>query len=414
VKVTFDIVRGKAASERLRLNPRKIWYFNVEDIVTKGDHEVVFKLKRPQPSLLAMLATAFGAVYPESLPPDDWRAKAIGTGPFMLKEFQHDRFLGVIKNPDYWVRGRPYLDGIRYNIIPARASRIAAYRNREIEIDAPSETTKPFMEALKAAVPEVEYVATARTSFSNVVFNTKRPPFDEPKLRQVLSMALDRRAFAKAVFQGGMIPGGIMLPAPAGVWGLPPEKLGNLPGYGDIEQNRAAARKIMAALGYSAAKPLKTKLATRTLVSQVDSAIWTASELKHVWIDAEVQQLETTQFYAAHARRDFTISLHSVAIAADDPDVGFYEHYGCHSQRNYSDYCPPEVQQMFDAQSALVDAKQRTELVHKIEERMIDDLPRVIYGYVIRYNARQPYVKNYVPHQTTYNYSRMQEVWLDR
>ncbi|MBI4083335.1 MAG: peptide ABC transporter substrate-binding protein, partial [Candidatus Lambdaproteobacteria bacterium] len=59
-KHTFDIVRGKSL-KRLRLNPRKLWYFNIEEIVTNGDHELVLKLKRPQPSILAMLATGFGA-----------------------------------------------------------------------------------------------------------------------------------------------------------------------------------------------------------------------------------------------------------------------------------------------------------------------------------------------------------------
>ncbi|MBI4082023.1 MAG: ABC transporter substrate-binding protein [Candidatus Lambdaproteobacteria bacterium] len=414
VKYTFDIVRGKGGKQRLRLNPRRQWYFNVEEIVTSGDHEVTIRLKRPQPSLLAMLATGYGAVYPEAMPPDEWRSKAIGTGPFALKEYQRDRYVLVERNPGYWVKGRPYLDAVRYNIIPARAARIAAYKTRDIEIDSPSDTTRPVMESLKPAVPELVFIETPKFTFQNVVINTTKPPFNEPRLRQVVNLALDRKAFAKSVFQGGMIPGGIMLPPPAGVWGLPADRLGTLPGYGDIEKNRAAARAIMAALGYSAERPLKTKLTTRTLANQVDSAIWTVSELKHVWINAEVQQLEAGQFYATLARRDFAFEIHGSTSSADDPDANLYENYGCNSQRNYSDYCVGEVQRLYDAQSETTDLARRLQIVHRIEARMIADVPRVIFGFLIRYNPRQPYVKNYVPTQTGYTFYRMQDVWLDR
>ena len=78
VKCTWDMLQGKA-SEKLRLNPRKSWYRNLEEVTLNGDFEITFRLKRPQPSLLAMLASGWSAVYPCHVPPRDMRLHPIGT-----------------------------------------------------------------------------------------------------------------------------------------------------------------------------------------------------------------------------------------------------------------------------------------------------------------------------------------------
>ncbi|MBI4082784.1 MAG: ABC transporter substrate-binding protein [Candidatus Lambdaproteobacteria bacterium] len=412
-KTTYDIARG-ASTKRTKLNPRKAWWFNVKDIATNGDFEIAITLKRPQPSLMAMLAAGFSAVYPAHAPPADWRIKANGTGPFVLKDFKRDQHLLLEKNPAYWVKGRPYLDGIRFSIISERAAKIAAFATKQVYIENMSETTRPLMEAYKVAQPALTFLETPRTAFPSVVFNTNKPPFNDARLRQVVSLALDRVAYDKSVFRGGMVQGGVMLPPPAGAWGLPADELATLPGYGNIDQARVEARRIMTELGYSEAKPLKTKFLSRTLNFWVSSATWIASALKPVWIDIEIQAEETGVAAGIFARRGFTIAFFSSGGAADDPDVNFYEQYGCNSQRNYSDYCVQEVQALFDRQSEMTDNAERLKLVREIDKRLVTDVARVVFGARINWNARWPFVKNYVPHQAHYSYGRMQEVWLDQ
>jgi peptide/nickel transport system substrate-binding protein len=119
-------------------------------------------------------------------------------------------------------------------------------------------------------------------------------------------------------------------------------------------------------------------------------------------------------YSGAVARRDFTLVGASTGIAADDPDMNFYENYGCGSQRNYTDYCVPEVQALVDRQSQTLAPGERLTLVRQIDERMVNDVARVVFGFRIFYNARWPHVKDYVPHQALYNYGRLQEVWLDQ
>src|SRR5438874_2181519 len=85
VKCTFDLLQGKSA-DKLRLNPRKAWYRNLDDVVPNGEHEVTFRLKRPQPAFIALLASGFTPIYPCHVPPAQMRQQPIGTGPFKLVE----------------------------------------------------------------------------------------------------------------------------------------------------------------------------------------------------------------------------------------------------------------------------------------------------------------------------------------
>jgi peptide/nickel transport system substrate-binding protein len=126
VKCTWDLLTGRSA-EKLRLNPRKTWYANLEEVTTNGDNQVTFRLKRPQPSFLALLASGWSPVYPCHVSPRDMRAHPIGTGPFKFVEFRPNERIRVARNPVYWKPGRPYLDGIEWPIVPSLATRILGF-----------------------------------------------------------------------------------------------------------------------------------------------------------------------------------------------------------------------------------------------------------------------------------------------
>jgi len=100
VKCTWDTLLGKSA-EKFRLNPRKAWYQNLEEVTAKSDYEVAFQLKRPQPSFIALLASGWSAVYPCHVTPREMRSRPIGTGPFKLVEFKPNESIKVARNPDY-------------------------------------------------------------------------------------------------------------------------------------------------------------------------------------------------------------------------------------------------------------------------------------------------------------------------
>jgi peptide/nickel transport system substrate-binding protein len=94
VKCTFDLLLG-TAGEKLRLNPRKPWYRNLDAVVPDGDDEVSFQLKRPQPAFIALLASGFTPIYPCHVAARDMRQHPIGTGPFKFVEFKPNEYVKV-------------------------------------------------------------------------------------------------------------------------------------------------------------------------------------------------------------------------------------------------------------------------------------------------------------------------------
>jgi peptide/nickel transport system substrate-binding protein len=415
VKFTFDMVRGAPdAPAKLRINPRKDWYSNVEKIEAPDAQTVVFHLKRPQPSLLLMLASGYSPVYAAHVPPASYRTGCVGTGPFKVKEWRKGEFVEYVKNPDYFVKGRPYLDGLKYIVIAERGTRTAAMQSGALDVAFPGETSKTVAEQLKKAVPELVITPSNQNVSDNIIMNIKKPPFDDPKVRLAVSRAIDRRAFIQAVHQGGAAAGAGMAPRPWAFWGLGQKDLAALPGYGKAQEEKAAAKKIMTGLGYTPDKPLRVEMVTRAIAIYVDMASFVINELKQIGIEATLKQIETAQWHAMATRGEYQIGGNLTGTGPDDPDANFYENYSCGSPRNYSQYCSEEVSKMIEAQSQELDQKKRLTMVAAIQKKLEQDAARPILAWRLDYFAHRPFVKNLIPHQSIYNYGRMQEVWRDK
>ncbi|MFI5401239.1 MAG: hypothetical protein ACHQZQ_09340 [SAR324 cluster bacterium] len=205
-----------------------------------------------------------------------------------------------------------------------------------------------------------------------------------------------------------------MIPPPYGVWGLTPAEAKRLPGHGDPAKNLAQARSIMSSLGYGPSNLLNVTVSTRALDIYVDSAGLVVSQLKNVYMDPALEQIETASWFPKVARRDFQLGVNFTAGVVDDPDAVLFENFACGSERNYSDYCDERVQQLFVAQSAESDPAKRLALVHEIDTKLQVDVARPILANKLEFFATWPYVKNLIAHQSVYNHWRFQEVWLDK
>jgi peptide/nickel transport system substrate-binding protein len=415
VKFTFDTVREAAdAPAKLRINPRKEWYANVDAVEAPDPHTVVFRLKRPQPSLVAMLASGYSPVIPAHVAVSEHRARCIGTGPFKFKEWKRGQTVDLVRNPDYFVKGRPYLDGVRYTVIVERGTRVAALQANQIDVAYPGETTLSIAEQLKGAVPSMVFTETASNVSENLLLNTKKPPFDNVKVRRALSFAIDRRAYTQTVHRGAAVIGASLAPKPWGVWGLVDKDLNQLPGYGGAAEGRATARKLLAEAGFGPGNPLKVEIVTRAIAIYLDFSGFVVSDLKQVGVEATLKQIETAQWHPMVTRREFHIGANLTGLGVDDPDANFYENYACGSSRNYGDYCNEEVSKLIEQQSQETDQKKRLALVWQIQKKLEEDAARPTMGWRTDRFAHYPYVKNLIPNQVTYNCCRLQEVWLDK
>jgi peptide/nickel transport system substrate-binding protein len=415
VKYTFDVVReAKDAPAKLRLNPRKEWYGNIEAIEIPDAHTVVFRLKRPQPSLLLMLASGYSPVYPAHVPLADLRQRCVGTGPFRLKEYVRGQMVEMERNPDYFVPSRPYLDGIRYPIIAERGTRLAALQTGRLDTSVPLEMTNLMAETVKKSAPSVVVTEIGQNGSDNVVINHKKPPFDKVVVRRAITLAIDRHAYVQGVRHNGAVVGAALMPKPFGVWGLPDAELKTLAGYRASNTDKGEARRLLAQAGYTADKPLRVEMVTRAIAIYLDLASFVADQLRQVGVEATVKQIDTAQYFPTLTRRDYLIGANLTAGAFDDPDALLLENYKCGSARNYTDYCSDEMERLIDQQSEELNRDKRLRLVRDIQRKLETDVARPMLGWRNEYFTRWPYVRNLVPHNSLYNYARMQDVWLDR
>ena len=415
VACTFDLLLGKA-KEPLRLNPRQVWYRNVEDVKLNGDFEVAIALKEQQPSFLALLASGYTPIYPCHVSPRDMRTKAVGTGPFKFVEFKRNEVVKLARNPDYWKKDRPYLDGIEARIIASRSTRILAFVSGEFDMTYDTDVSIPLMKDVQSQAPKAVCQLRPTGVYVNLLVNSEAAPFNEPKLRHAMALAIDRKSFDDILGEGKLGISGAMQPLPEGAWGMSEDMLRSLPGYGkDVDKNIAEARAIMTGLGYGPDKTLKLKVSTRDIAIYRDPAVILIDQLKKIHIDGELDVVDTTIWHRKVTRGDYSVGLNLTGLAVDDPDVNFVENYTCKSERNYNKYCNPEVEKLIDQQSKEADVAKRKATVWQIERKLAEDVARPVIHFQRAGTCWHPHVKGVVLHQNSiYNGWRYEDVWLDK
>ena len=250
----------------------------------------------------------------------------------------------------------------------------------------------------------------------NMIVNSAAPPFDNPKVRRAMALALDRTAFNTILAEGQSMIGAVMLPGPEGVWSMPPEELAKLPGYGpDRAKDLAEARTIMEGLGYSASKPLKVKVATRNIPLYRDPAVIFIDQMKTIYIEGELENIDTPLWHAKVTRKDYSVGLNTTGVGVDDPDVNLVENYTCASERNYTGYCNKEVDNLIFAQSRETDPAKRKQILWEAERKIVEDVARPIILHNKAATCWHPYVRGVTSHvNSLYNSWRMENAWLDK
>jgi peptide/nickel transport system substrate-binding protein len=264
-------------------------------------------------------------------------------------------------------------------------------------------------------MPQAVCEVTPLNVAPNLLINSK-PPFDNPELRRAIAMTIDHRAFIDTLGEGQGDIGTAMLPAPEGLWAMPKEMMEKLPGYDpDVQKSREEARSILKSLGYGPDKRLAIKISARNLAIYRDPATILTDQLKQIWIDGEIELIETANWLPKLMRGDFVFAQSLVGSGLDDPDQNFYENYVCNSNRNYIRHCDRDLDKMIDQQSMEPDQVKRKGLTWEIDRKLQQDVVRPILYHMRQATCWRPEVKDIkLQVNSIYNGWRMEDVWLDR
>ncbi|CAN5798419.1 ABC transporter substrate-binding protein [soil metagenome] len=415
VECTFNLLTGRAR-DKLRSNPRASWYGNINYVHGDSDYDVTIYLNHPQPSLLTLLAAGVTPIYPCHVPSAQMRIKPIGTGPFKLDSFKQFDSVRLTRNPDYFKPGRPYLDGIEFHIVSSPSTALLSFVAGRFDMTFPWSVNSSQLRDVRRQAPRMACETTSMNNSTNILINREAAPFNNPDIRRALVLALDRKAFIDGLSEGSGMVGGTLQPPDDGLWGLPPDRLAAIPGYGpDVDKNREEARAIMRRAGYGPEKRLKTRVTTRGQALFRNPAAMLVDQLREIHVDAQLEVLDAAQWLARLGRKDYALALNVSGNGVDDPDQTFFEHFSCRSERNYAGYCNGEIERQFELQSAETDPVKRKQMVWDIDAKLLADGARPVIMWNRNTTCWQPYLKGYTAHTNSmFNSFRFEETWLDR
>src|SRR5260370_7843378 len=142
------------------------------------------------------------------------------------------------------------------------------------------------------------------------------------------------------------------------------------------EKQRCESLALMRQVGYGPDKHFAVKVSARNLAHYREPASLLIDQLKSIWIDGELELIETANWIPKLTRKDFMIALSTMGRAVDEPDTNFYYNYSCSSQRNYTGFCSAEFEKLVDQQSVENDIEKRKRLVWQLERVLADEAGR--------------------------------------
>jgi peptide/nickel transport system substrate-binding protein len=412
VKATYDkIIFPPQGVRSVRQNA----YTAVAQVEAPDATTVVFKLKFPSSSLLANLASPWNVIFAKKhldQDPNYYKTNAMGSGPFKFKSYTRGSTFEGERNPSYWVKDRPYLDGYKFYISPETSVRAAAIRSGRAYVefrDLPSSE----VEAIKKQLGDkVTVQQTPMTGQWGIAINNAAKPFTDVRVRKALTLGIDRYTMAQvlAPLTGLRFVGALM--RPGSEWTMAPAELEKLPGFGrDIEKNRAEARKLLAEAGFP--NGLKVVLKNRNVkLPYQDFAVFLIQEWRKIGVEAENRPLETAAWFNdGQNTGNFELIVAPTVEFSDDPDQ-FLGRYATGSTQNWGRFSDPQVDDLFSRQARSLDPAERKKLINQMERIVLDNAYFMPGLWWSRNLVHWTKVKNYIAPPTHYTNQRLQDVWL--
>ena len=359
------------------ISARKALYSAVESIEAPDSRTVRFKLKYPSASMLANFASGWNWIYKADIIEKDprWYEKnVLGTGAFKFVEYVPGSHIVGKKNEDYFIKGRPYLDGFRAVFMTDRSAMVAAIRSGQVLTNFrtvfPNERDD-LVRALgdKVAVQESSWIGTI-----TLVINTEKKPFDDPRVRRALTLAIDRWGGAQYLSQFTFMRwvGGLV--RPGGPFAMPESELEKIPGYWrDINKSREEARRLLREAGVP--EGFSFTLKSRNIEPYPTFGVYAIDQWRQIGLQVQHQVVETGPWTQDLRTGNFDVTNYFIAEYFDDPDLLLLAFLSSdRTSVNYARYIDRTLDDLYDRQSRELDPEKRKQLVWEFERRVLGEM----------------------------------------
>ena len=404
VKATFEAILDQGHQAALLAN--------VTSIEAPDDYTVVLNLSEPFAPLLNNMASHFMWILPAEAISDDYdrTSLVIGTGPYMLNEREIDVKTTYAKNPNYWDVDDngvqlPYIDAIEVLVINDTQQVIAAFKAGEIDIMT-NGMSPELREQLMNDLPDAFYGEWVDAGMGQVGVNMDRAPFDDIRVRQAVSLAIDRVGMGSTIRGGGTIPSNV---APAlADYALPVEEREDL-----LRYDPEAAKALLAEAGYPDGLEVTLIATDRYGANYTAQTEWLVEDLNNAGFIVNLDLIDyATYFGSRWPDQEYDLQF-GPQTPFLEPDEWLRLQMRSDGARNWYGIDDPDLDALLDAQLSIVDPVERAEAIKEIQRYALTEVvnPIPVWTYFTQWNYSTR-VQDFYRH-ASYGYAGIERVWLD-
>ena len=395
---------------------RKGEYSDVEAVQAPDPYTVVFRIKWPSASFLNSLASPWNWIYKADILAKDMRwyeTNVMGTGPFTFVEHVKGSHWVGKKNPNYWDKGKPYLNSYRAIFMTDSAAQVAAVRGERAMIQfrgfSPAERDSIVQALGKSKVTVQE---SPWNCLIMVALNHEKKPFDDKRVRRALSLALDRYEGSKALSRITLVKDVAGIQVPGTPYATPPAELEKLAGYGhDINANRAEARRLLKEAGVPDGFSFVFK--NRGIPHPYEPlGIWLISQWKQIGLNVRQEIIEASAYHPMLKRGDFEVAMDFQCGFIVEPDLDL-PRFVSTSDANYGRHKDTVIDDLMHRQGRATDLEERKKILRQLEKRLLDEEAHVIW--TLQWHRIVPHlakVKGWTITPSHYLNNQLDAVWL--
>ncbi|AEG13776.1 ABC-type transporter, periplasmic subunit [Desulfofundulus kuznetsovii DSM 6115] len=360
-------------------------FLNLEKVEAAGEREVKFTFRQPEPAFPAKVAYHGCPIFsPQSFDAEGKIVHPYGTGPFKFAEYKKGEALVMVRNDDYW-GGKPKLEKVTFKVIPDPSTRLAALQTGEIQAVADVGGILPEQAQVIKGDSNLVLLSRPVTTTHYLLFNNKKPPFNDVHLRQAVSLAIDRAQMVKEVLNGYGEPADTIFTSLARAWVVK--------GLWTTDKNKARelAAQVKAGTPRKVVFIVNSALANRWPYKPIAEIL--QSELKAFGFEVELRILEMGAWKEAVKKGEYDLTLTPYTLMTGDPDFFFGRWIHSNGQMNVQrgvGYNNPEADRLVELAAAEREPAKKKELYDRLQRLVASDVPLCsIYHDVCLYATRK-------------------------
>lgn len=356
---------------------RKGQYSAVEAVEAPDAYTVRFRLKHPSGSLLAGLSSPYNFIYKADILAKDmhWYEKNVmGTGPFIFVEHVKGSHVVGKKNPNYWDKGKPYLDSFRGIFMRDSAAQVAAVRSERAHAQFRGFTPKD-RENLKAALGDkITVQESPWDCILLVAINHEKKPFNDKRVRRALTLALDRHEASKALSQIAIVKAVAGVQVPGTPFATPPAELNKLAGYWtDIEKSRAESKRLLREAGVP--EGFSFTFTNRGIPMPYEPlGVWLIDQWRKVGLNVQQRVIDPAGYYGVIRKGDAEVFMDFQCGYIVEPDLDMYKFLSSdRNPANYGRYTDRVLDDLYEKQSRATSDAERKGYIRQFEKHLLDE-----------------------------------------